>query len=240
MYCGSCLHDNTLAAALLELGEDVLLVPTYTPLRTDEVDVSIRRVFFGGMNVYLQQRFELISPHAGVARSAARPPGRVGSRGSTWREHRSGRIGRDDRLDAARRSGPPAERAGQAGRLAAGRRATRRRASFQLDADRHGADAASADGPPFVCQLSGEDLFLEKLVPPHYEDARGLLRQREADVDAFVALNRYYADFMADYLAVERSESTRHSARPATRRTRATHREAGTRAARDRVPGPHL
>ena len=25
MYCGSCLHDNTLAAALLELGEDVLL-----------------------------------------------------------------------------------------------------------------------------------------------------------------------------------------------------------------------
>ena len=26
MYCGSCLHDNTLAAALLKLGEDVLLV----------------------------------------------------------------------------------------------------------------------------------------------------------------------------------------------------------------------
>ena len=26
MYCGSCLHDNTLAAALLELGEDVVVV----------------------------------------------------------------------------------------------------------------------------------------------------------------------------------------------------------------------
>jgi len=44
MYCGSCLHDNTLAAALLELGEDVVLVPTYTPLRTDEADVSIERI----------------------------------------------------------------------------------------------------------------------------------------------------------------------------------------------------
>ena len=43
MYCGSCLHDNTLAAALLKAGEDVLLVPTYTPLRTDEEDVSQRR-----------------------------------------------------------------------------------------------------------------------------------------------------------------------------------------------------
>ena len=57
MYCGSCLHDNTLAAALLDLGEDVLLVPTYTPIRTDERDVSMRRVFFGGINVYLQQKF---------------------------------------------------------------------------------------------------------------------------------------------------------------------------------------
>ena len=56
MYCGSCLHDNTLAAALLKLGEDVLLVPTYTPLRTDEENVSDSHLFFGGINVYLQQK----------------------------------------------------------------------------------------------------------------------------------------------------------------------------------------
>src|SRR3954465_11537944 len=56
MYCGSCLHDNTLAAALLKLGEDVLLVPTYTPLRTDEENVSDGHLFFGGINVYLQQK----------------------------------------------------------------------------------------------------------------------------------------------------------------------------------------
>ena len=60
-------------------------------------------------------------------------------------------------------------------------------------------------GPPVVCQLSGEDLFLEKLPPPHYDEARALLRERAADVDAFVAINRYYADFMADYLAVDRA-----------------------------------
>jgi hypothetical protein len=56
MYCGSCLHDNTLAAALRKLGEDVVLVPIYTPIRTDEQDVS-ERVFFGGINAYLQRRF---------------------------------------------------------------------------------------------------------------------------------------------------------------------------------------
>src|SRR5512145_3250088 len=59
MYCGSCLHDNTLAAALQKLGHEVALIPTYTPIRTDEADVSIDRIFYGGINVYLEQKFAL-------------------------------------------------------------------------------------------------------------------------------------------------------------------------------------
>src|SRR5258708_12979000 len=59
MFCGSCLHDNTLAAALVALGHDALLIPTYTPLRTDEPDVSERSVFLGGINAYLQQKLSL-------------------------------------------------------------------------------------------------------------------------------------------------------------------------------------
>src|SRR5215211_1993889 len=59
MYCGSCMRDNTLAAALARLGHDAVLIPTYTPIRTDEADVSQRRVFFGGINVYLEQKFAL-------------------------------------------------------------------------------------------------------------------------------------------------------------------------------------
>src|SRR5207302_10706137 len=56
MYCGSCMHDNTLAAALIAKGHDALLIPTYTPIRTDEADVSQRRVFFGGSTVSLQRK----------------------------------------------------------------------------------------------------------------------------------------------------------------------------------------
>src|ERR687884_742505 len=59
MYCGSCMRDNTLVTALRRLGHDALLIPTYTPIRTDEPDVSQHRVFLGGINVFLQQKLAL-------------------------------------------------------------------------------------------------------------------------------------------------------------------------------------
>ncbi|XZE33161.1 glycosyltransferase family 4 protein [Pirellulaceae bacterium SH501] len=61
MFCGSCLHDNSLAKELISLGHDCLLIPVYTPIRTDESDVSIDRVFMGGVNVYLQQKLPWLS-----------------------------------------------------------------------------------------------------------------------------------------------------------------------------------
>ncbi|MEC5126284.1 glycosyltransferase family 4 protein [Verrucomicrobiales bacterium BCK34] len=56
MYCGSCIRDNALVAGLEKLGWDVMLLPLYTPIRVDEEDRSVDQVFFGGVNVYLQQK----------------------------------------------------------------------------------------------------------------------------------------------------------------------------------------
>jgi glycosyltransferase involved in cell wall biosynthesis len=61
MFCGSCLHDNALAKAIIRLGHDCILIPAYTPIRTDDQDVSIDRVFMGGINVYLQQKMPWLS-----------------------------------------------------------------------------------------------------------------------------------------------------------------------------------
>ena len=53
MFCGSCMQDNTLVRTLRLAGTDAVLVPTYTPIRVDEENVSGERVFLGGINVYL-------------------------------------------------------------------------------------------------------------------------------------------------------------------------------------------
>src|SRR5690606_9656865 len=57
MYCGNCLRDNALVAALRRLGHPVTLLPLYLPLKTDEADQSDGApIFFGGINVYLEQK----------------------------------------------------------------------------------------------------------------------------------------------------------------------------------------
>src|ERR1700722_17896263 len=57
MYCGSCLRDNALAVALLRAGHKVLMVPLYTPIRTDAPQASaVSGVYYGAINSYLQTR----------------------------------------------------------------------------------------------------------------------------------------------------------------------------------------
>ncbi len=56
---------------------------------------------------------------------------------------------------------------------------------------------------PVVCGLSGEDIFLEEMLEPHYAEVRSLLKQRAGDVDAYVSLSRYYADYMTDYMELD-------------------------------------
>lgn len=206
MYCGSCLHDNTLAAALLRQGEDVILVPIYTPLRTDEVDVSQPRVFFGGINAYLQQKFAVFrrTPRwfdgwldrpgilrLAAGRAASVDPAKLGDmtvsmlRGEEGHQLKELTKLVDWLLTEAK---PDVVHLSNSMMLGLARMIRQR------------------CGPPIVCSLSGEDIFLEKLRPPHYEEARTLLKQRAADADAFVALNEYYADFMSEYLQTPRDK----------------------------------
>jgi glycosyltransferase involved in cell wall biosynthesis len=57
-------------------------------------------------------------------------------------------------------------------------------------------------GVPVVCELSGEDIFLDALAPRDREDAGRVIRERAADVDRFVATSHDYAGRMAAYLGV--------------------------------------
>ncbi len=204
MYCGACLHGNTLAAALRKAGEDVILAPVYTPLRTDEEDASTGRVVFGGVNVYLQQRSPLFRRTPRVLDRLLDSPAllrRLGRRSLGTRLEVLGALavsvlqgeeGRqrkelDKLLGWLEREVRP-EVVHLSTALLAG---MARRIQRELNV-------------PVVATLSGEDGFVERLPEPHGSRARALLQERSRELAAMVAMNRYYADFMAEYLAVPR------------------------------------
>jgi hypothetical protein len=189
MYCGTCLHDNTLAAALRAGGDDVMLVPTYTPLRTDEENVSGPRVFFGGINVYLQQKSALFrhTPWFVDALFDAQPLMRwlAGRRASVDPKQ----LGD---LTISMLRGSDGRQAKELEKLLCWLEEERPQvvhlSNVMLMA--MAEPIRRRVGAVVVCSLSGEDIFLEQLAEPYRSDAQRLLVQRAADADAYAALNR--------------------------------------------------
>jgi glycosyltransferase involved in cell wall biosynthesis len=208
MYCGTCLHDNAVAAALLARGHEVALVPTYTPLRTDEPDVSVDRLFYGAVNVYLQQKSALFR------------------RTPAWLDRlfdrrallaRIGRLaGSTDALDLGALTlsvvrGEDGQQGKELARLVAWLGEFRPDLVQLTNSMFLGFAPAIkrrlGDGVPVVCGLTGEDLFLDALVEPFRGQVLAELRRLAGGggaADAFIATSRYYADLMAPYLGVER------------------------------------
>ncbi len=198
--CGSCLHDNTLVRALVARGCDAILVPAYVPTTTDEENVAQQRIVMGGVNVWLQEHVPLfrhtprfvdrlldappllrwLSSRTGATRPADLGPLTVSTlRGEAGRQRKeveklASWLAADVRPDVVHLSN--ALLVGLARRI----RAT--------------------TGARIVCSLSGEDIFIDAIPEPHRSEIWGLLRERARDIDAFVALNQFFAGFMAERL----------------------------------------
>lgn len=215
MYCGSCLHGSSLAKALLQAGHDVMLVPLYTPIRTDEEAVPQQQLAFGGLNVFLQQKLALFRKTPAFVDRLLDRPGLV-----RWMSRFSGKT--DASQLGALTVSMLRGRAGLQGKevdklleLLAGL------PKFDVLHLSNVLLAGLAEpirthlGVPVVAGLTGEDIFLENLTEPHASEARDELRRCVAHIDGLVATNRYFAARMAEYLAV--SEQAIHVIPPGIR-----------------------
>ncbi len=202
MVCGSCIQDNALAGALQKRGHDALLMPIYTPLRTDEESVASTKVFYGAISIYLEQkvpwfRYLPQAAHGWLARpsllrriaasSSAVNAKSLGELTVSMLKGEEGRQARDlqELEDWLATEFQPeivhltnSMLLGMAPRL------------------------KSRLGVPVVCSLQGEDIFLQDLQPEYRERAHQILQQRAREVDRLVSTSDYYARHMAEYLDV--------------------------------------
>jgi glycosyltransferase involved in cell wall biosynthesis len=199
MVCGSCLHDNALAKALIQQGHDAILIPTYTPIRTDEENVSSEQLFYGGLNVYLQQAvpfFRWLPNWADQFLSSPRLVGWVASRAMGTSAANLGALtvsmlkGRDGfqrkevrRLCTWLKTQAP-DVVVFSNLLIAGCVSELRR---QVTA-------------PVVVILQGDDIFYESLVEPYRQQALAELRKLAQQVDLFVVHSQFYGQRMQSLL----------------------------------------
>jgi glycosyltransferase involved in cell wall biosynthesis len=204
MYCGSCMHDNTLVAALTAQGHDALLIPTYTPIRTDEPDVSQKRVFFGGINVFLQQQSALFRHTPWLLDRLLDAP-----RLLRW-------VSRFAIKTQAESLG------GLTISMLKGEHGFQRKELEKLVhwlATEHKPHVVTLTnallsgmvheikrrvGVPVLCTLQGDDIYLEALPANDRRQCLDLIREHCRQIDGFFATSKYYADFMADYLRIPR------------------------------------
>jgi len=204
MYCGSCMHDNTLAAALVALGHDALLLPTYTPIRTDEENVSGQRVFFGGINVYLQQKSWLFRHTPWLLDRLLDVP-----RLLRWVSRFAVNAKYDELgdLTISMLQGTHGKQAKEVEKL------------VDWLEHEHRPDVViltnvllSGIVPelkrrlriPVLPTLQGDDIFLSALRERDRKESLRLIRENCREVDGYLVTSAAYADFMAEYLQLPR------------------------------------
>lgn len=202
MFCGSCIHDNTLAAALHRCNVDIALMPTYTPIRTDEDDVSIDHVFFGGLNVYLQQKLPIFRHLPSFLDRLLDRPSLIRWLASGSIETQPEHLG-DLTISMLR---------GEAGFQAKEVRKLTRWLQTEYRPDLINLSNLLIAGcvpslkrtlqVPIVVTLQGDDIFLDSLPTEYRQQAIQHARKLVRDVDAFVVFSEFYAEYMADYFEI--------------------------------------
>lgn len=200
MFCGSCMHDNTWARALMAMGHRVTLIPTYTPIRVDEEDQSTTDVFLGGINVYLDYRLPfwrkiprglvrwLDAPwiiNLATKLSVSNNASQLGALTLAMLDGEKGPLKREiEELVAfiAKELKPDVICFSNA--LLIGVLRTLR---------------AEFPGPIF-CTLQGDDIFLKDLPEKYRAPSITQIHLRGQDFDGFLVHSRYYRDFMSEYL----------------------------------------
>ena len=201
MICGNCLRDNTLAAALIELGHDVRLIPTYTPIRTDEEDVSLDRIFYGGINVFLQQKIGLFRHTPWLLDRLLDRPGLLRWASKFVVKTRPEDLGQ---MTVSVLQGAGGAQRKELHKLIDWLKADPPDVVHLTNSMFAGMAAAikNALKIPVCCSLQGEDYFLENLPASYSEQAFSVLSKMAKSVDMFISPSRDHAAAMAPRLGI--------------------------------------
>ena len=204
-YCQNCMRDAALVQALRRQGIDVVMVPMYLPMFTDGNPAQDHTpVFFGGINVWLQQQVPLfrktprwldrLFDSKWMLRRAAKMEGTTSATG----------LGA---MTLSMLEGSDGNQRKEVARL------------VQWLAEQEKPDVVHISNAlliglaaeiklalavPVVCTLQDEDDWLDKIDPPFDQACWQAIAVCCKDVDRFISVSRWFADRMSERLNIAR------------------------------------
>lgn len=201
-YCGNCLRDSKYVDALRKEGHQVVKIPMYLPLFSDERDITDIPVFYGAVSIYLKQMFPFLrkapawvdkllnkGPVLKLAASMAGSTNAAGLEEMTVSMLMGEEGAQKEELEKladwiAGHCKPDVIHLSNGLLLGLARRI------------REKTDV------PIVCSLQDEDVWVDVMKPEFRERIWKLMAEKAADVDAFIAVSNWFAGVMIERMAL--------------------------------------
>ena len=197
-YCGNCLRDSKLFDAIRAEGHDAVKIPMYLPLFAHDLTGKEIPVFYGAISIYLKQQFAVFrnapewldkllnsKPMLRFAAHMANSTRASGLEEMTISMLMGEEGMQKDELEKMvhwleTHLKPDVIHISNALLLGLAHQLKQR---LQI---------------PLVCSLQDEDVWVNHMHPEVAEKIWGLMREKAADVDMFIAVSRYYTSFMKE------------------------------------------
>jgi len=195
-YCGNCLRDSKYVVALREQGHQVIKIPMYLPIFSDERDIKDIPVFYGAVSIYLKQLYPIFrkAPQWVDGLLNSRPllkmaASMAGSTNAKGLEEMtvSMLLGEDGKQSEelerlvdwmAEHCKPDVVHISNSLLLGLAHRIKERL------------------GVPIVCSLQDEDVWVDAMQPAFREQIWKLMSEKSNDVDLFIAVSDYFSTIM--------------------------------------------
>ncbi len=201
-YCGNCLRDSKYVDALRKQGHQVVKIPMYLPLFSDESDLSDIPVFYGAVSIYLKQMFPVLRKAPAwfdkllntrpVLKLAASMAGSTNAKGL-------------EDMTVSMLLGEEGKQQGELEKM------------VEWIAGNCHPDLIHISNAlllglvhrirekikvPIVCSLQDEDVWVDVMKPEFRDKVWKLMEEKAKDVDAFIAVSHYFAEVMKKRLDI--------------------------------------
>ncbi|MCK5565902.1 MAG: glycosyltransferase family 4 protein [Planctomycetes bacterium] len=206
-YCENCLRDIALIKALRRTGHDITMIPMYLPLQRQKNLSGDTPQFFGGINVFLQQKFPIFRKTPRWIDSLLDSPKLL-----SWISDKSSMTSSKDLAETtiSMLNGENGHQLKELNRLVEWLSQKENTPDIVCLSNILLAGFAKQIKQrlniPVACLLQDEDGFLDALGKDYSKQAWQILSDRANDIDIFIAVSKYFADEMVQRLRIDKQK----------------------------------